>query len=445
MNGSVTLTVASIVAAPNSTISAEGGASIVVTGNISASGATLSITSGNMTVAGSVIFDNSTVLRIAESASGTSLKIEGNLALAGKLVLSLLKLLQQQPGNRKRAVTTQQVDVVTYGSASGFLSGVDVGFVDTPCSRLLSATPNYGPTTLSVTLRIQGCDSNQVSGVTQINGGGSGGGSTTAANSGPSEGAIIGIGKKKKKVFVVFIPNCFLAVGVTLGAGICMIVLLLWLQNRRLKQANERFRQSQAVKAKSEYMVQSTASSRGSTYYGESPVVKKPTAVVNKTDELVAVPIAANPAFGKTLENVEVTAAPATEPAPRLRIAFTRVFQASEIPIDKDKDEIDESESGDSVHDTDCLPLPQVPVPVAVSVHASSNAKGFDEVKQSCCICGGLFDLELASGQKSRTKLQCGECLQAVCSGCCKSMDDGRSLCRPCIVDVKQKDFAKNQ
>jgi hypothetical protein len=38
MNGSVTLTVSNIVAAANSTISCEGGANIVVTGNISASG-----------------------------------------------------------------------------------------------------------------------------------------------------------------------------------------------------------------------------------------------------------------------------------------------------------------------------------------------------------------------------------------------------------------------
>jgi hypothetical protein len=38
MNGTVTLTVASIVATQNSTITAEGGASIIVTGNMTASG-----------------------------------------------------------------------------------------------------------------------------------------------------------------------------------------------------------------------------------------------------------------------------------------------------------------------------------------------------------------------------------------------------------------------
>jgi hypothetical protein len=149
-----------------------------------------------MTVAGSVTFDNATVLRITESASGTTLKIQGNLALAGNLVLSLIKLLQggSSSSGRKRAVSTQQIDVVSYGSASGTLSGVQVPFTDSQCSRLLSATPNYGPSTLSVTLRIQGCDSSNVVGAVTVGGGSGGAGATTSGGGGPSEGAIIGIG-----------------------------------------------------------------------------------------------------------------------------------------------------------------------------------------------------------------------------------------------------------
>lgn len=157
-----------------------------------------------------------------------------------------------------------------------------------------------------------------------------------------------------------------------------MIVLLLWLQNRRLKKANERFRESQAHKAK-DYMVTSTTSTnsaRASTFMSE-PIVKK---VVNADVASVSVAASPNPAFGKELEAVPVEA---DSGMPRLRSAFTKVFSASEVPIEKDKGEMEDS-SGDSVEMESvavAVPVPAVaaPAPTAVAIHASNNPKGFEE------------------------------------------------------------------
>jgi hypothetical protein len=86
---------------------------------------------------------NSSVLKIAEGTNGAPLIVQGNIAFGGNLLVSLLRLLFALP--KKRAVTTQQIEIATFGSSKGTFNSLEVtGFDSSPCNQLQSS-PVYGP------------------------------------------------------------------------------------------------------------------------------------------------------------------------------------------------------------------------------------------------------------------------------------------------------------
>ncbi len=371
--------------ARNSSISLNGGGSIIVKGNITSTGATFTITAGNMTISGSVAFDNATVFSAVAGDAG-SLFVEGEMSFGGRLVMAILRALVS--GGTKRATSGAPIEVVRYGSAKGSFGEIAINIPSTAC-EIAETTPNYGPSSMSITVAVRtnpSCDAGSVIGVV---GGGDGGQVAPAtATQGLSSEAIVG-----------------LVVSLVLVASAVMVVLVLVAKARRLKTADKQFREQQKLKHKSEIQMQSVVSTDS----------RRP----NRSESVVAVASQKlNPAFGKEIDSVtspssQVASAQTTagrdasQPSSQVPYsrpqAFTAVFNASTVDIpDKEKEEDYEGGEGDELSgnsaseetnaaallaDVDALPEPIMPVvvvetpvsPRGVRVVATNNGQGFNE------------------------------------------------------------------
>ena len=316
----------------NSTFSCADGATVVVRGNITSAGATFQITAGNMTILGSVAFDNATTFSASASDAG-SLFVQGQMSFGGRLIMAVLQALAGAGGRRRASTTTSSLVVAQYGSSEGSFSSVNINYPPSQCSELVSATPSYGPSSMSVILAVRSlpaCDSVTVQGAVADSGGEA---APITGTQGLSAEAIVG-----------------LVVSLVLVAAAVMVVAVLAAKAARIKRADAQFRSTQAAKHRSDLQVASSMESRASRI--DSAAIKPNLKV--------------NAAYGKEVEGpAPVAAAPAAPAAPAAASAaapaaaapppaedgrhYTTLFNASQLAIiNKDKGEEDEGEEDDS-------------------------------------------------------------------------------------------------